>query len=92
MLPRNSPLTQSIFLLTLVVNPNSHRGHQKIPSPSEDVTPTTPFLNAVRKHFPSSQEKQGDDLIEQARDLLLSEVPSVVEEDDLQAIEDKISS
>ena len=71
------------------MSPSSRRGHRKIPILSGDVTPATPFLNAARKHFLSSQEKQGDDLLEQAGDLVSSEVPSVVTENDLKAFEDR---
>jgi hypothetical protein len=46
---------------------------------------------SVKWHFPSSQEKRGDDRLNQARDLIASEVRTVVTESDLKVIEDKIT-
>ena len=56
---------------------------------SKDVIPT-PFLNSVKTLQDS--EERGDDELEQlqARDLLSSEVQSLVTENDLKEIEDKI--
>ncbi len=51
---------------------------------------TTTVLNAVGRQFPSSQEKRGDDKLNQARDLV-TEVRTFVTEDDLTVIEDKIT-
>ena len=79
------------------MGPSSHRGHGKIPVPSYsgDIIPA-PFLNVVKTPVPSLQdsEKQGDDQLErlQARDLLPSEVQSLVTENDLEEIEEKIIS
>ena len=47
-------------------------------------------VKTMGKQLPSSQEKQGDDKLNQARDLVTREV-SIVEEDDLRVIEDKIT-
>jgi hypothetical protein len=48
-------------------------------------------VKAMGKQLPSSQEEQGDDKLNEARDLVTSEVQSMVEENDLQVIEDKIT-
>jgi hypothetical protein len=40
-------------------------------------------VKALGKQLPSSQEKLGDDKLNQARDLVTSEVQSMVEEDEL---------
>jgi hypothetical protein len=40
-------------------------------------------VKAVGKQLPSSQEKLGDDKLNQARDLVTSEVQCMVEEDEL---------
>jgi hypothetical protein len=71
---------------------NTNSGTQTIPVPSYsgDVIPT-PILNAVKKHFASSQEKQGDDQLIQARDLVTSGVQSMIAENDLRVIEEKIA-
>jgi hypothetical protein len=81
------------------VGPSSHRAHRKklVPSYSRETPPNagadfaTAFLNAVGKQLPSSLEKQGDDQLNQARDLVTNEVRSMVEEDDLRDIEEKIN-
>ena len=97
MLLRNSPLTQSISLLTLVVSPSSHRGHRETPVPSNSgsVGGIVAVLNAMRKQAPSSQEQRGDDKLEQARDLVsgeLNKVGSVVTKDVIEGIEDKFTA
>jgi hypothetical protein len=69
------------------VSSSSHRGDRKILVPlksySGDVIPTA-FLNAAGKHLPSSQEKQGDDQLRRARDIVSSEVRSEVAGNDLE--------
>ena len=50
----------------------------------------TSVLNAVVKQLPSSQEKRGDDKLDQAHELK-TEFQSVIAENDLRTIEDKIS-
>jgi hypothetical protein len=40
-------------------------------------------VKALGKQLPSSQERLGDDKLNQARDLVTSEVQSMVEEDEL---------
>lgn len=64
--------------------------HKEIP-PNAGAVLATAFLNAVGKQFPSSQEKRGDDRLKQARDLVTSEVRTVIPETDLKVIEDKIT-
>jgi hypothetical protein len=99
-LHRNSPLTQSISLLTPVASPSSHRGDRKVlvPSNSESLSESgdiravaTAFLNAVEKQFPSSQEKRGDDKLTQARDILsYREEESSIAKNDLKVLQDKV--
>jgi len=48
-------------------------------------------VKAMGKQLPSSQEEQGDDKLNEARDLVTSEVQSMLEGNDLQVIEDKIT-
>ena len=49
-------------------------------------------VKVMGKQLPSSQEEQGDDKLNQARDLVTSEeVRTVVAENDLQTIEDQIT-
>jgi hypothetical protein len=60
---------------------NTNSGTQTIVVPSY----------SVKRHFPSSQETRGDDKLKQARDLVTSQVRTVVTEDDLRFIEDKIT-
>ena len=48
-------------------------------------------LKAMGKQLPSSQEERGDDKLNQARDLVTSEVKSMVEDNDLRVIEEKIT-
>jgi len=62
---------------------------QNIPLSAGAVLTTT-VLNAVGRQFPSSQEKRGDDKLNQARDLV-TEVRTFVAEDDSRVIEDKIT-
>jgi hypothetical protein len=48
-------------------------------------------VKAMGKQFPSSQEKRGDDKLNQARDLVTSEAQFMVEENNLRVIEDRIT-
>ena len=48
-------------------------------------------VKAMGKQLPSSQEERGDDRLNQARDLVTSEVKAMVEENDLRVIEEKIT-
>jgi len=48
-------------------------------------------VKAMGKQLSSSQEEQGDDKLNEARDLVTSEVQSMLEGNDLQVIEDKIT-
>jgi len=48
-------------------------------------------VKAMGKQLPSSQEKLGDDKLNQARDLVTSEVQSIIEEGHLIVIEDLIT-
>lgn len=78
------------------MGPSNHRCHGKIPVPSYsgDIIPA-PFLNVVKTPVSlQDSEKQGDNQLErlQARDLLPSEVQSLVTENDLEEIEEKIIS
>ena len=50
----------------------------------------TSVLNAVAKQLPSSQVKRGDDKLDQAHELK-TEFQSVIAENDLRTIEDKIT-
>jgi hypothetical protein len=67
-------------------NPQSQNTPSSIP-PRAGVATT--FVNAVAKQLPSSQEKRGDDKLDQARELK-TEFQSMIAEDDLRTIEDKI--
>ena len=67
-----------------------NQNHKGIP-PNAGAVFATAFLNAMGKQLPSSQETRGDDKLKQARDLVTSEVRTVVEENDLKVIEDKIT-
>jgi hypothetical protein len=58
--------------------------------PNAQAVPPTSFLNAVVKQLPSSQEKRGDDKLVRARKLT-NEFQSVIAENDLRIIEDKIT-
>ena len=49
------------------------------------------FLNDVGKQLLSSQEKRGDDKLKQASDLVTNEFRTLVTEDDLRVVEDKIT-
>jgi hypothetical protein len=59
--------------------------------PNAGAVLATAFLNAMGKQLPSSQETRGDDKLKQARDLVTSEVRTVVAENDIKVIEDKIT-
>jgi hypothetical protein len=48
-------------------------------------------VKAVGKQLPSSQEERGDEKLNQARDIVTSEVQSMVEESDLRVIEERIT-
>jgi hypothetical protein len=48
------------------------------------------LATAMGKQLPSSQEEQGDDKLKQARDLVTSEVRTVVAENDIRVIEEKL--
>lgn len=48
-------------------------------------------VKAVGKQLPSAQEERGDDKLNQARDLVTTEVQSMVEKGDLRVIEEKIT-
>ncbi len=48
-------------------------------------------VKVMGKQLPSSQEEQGDDKLNQARDLVTSEVKSIVGESDLRVIEERIT-
>jgi hypothetical protein len=48
-------------------------------------------VKAMGKQLPSSQEERGDDRLNQARDLVTSEVKAMFEENDLRVIEEKIT-
>jgi hypothetical protein len=48
-------------------------------------------VKAVEKQLPSSQEKRGDEKLNQAHDLIMGEAQSEIEEDDISFIEDKIT-
>ena len=62
----------------------------------EDIPPNagaivvTTLLNAMAKQLPSSQERRGDDKLDRARGLT-NEFESVLAENDLRTIEDKIA-
>ena len=77
------------------MSPSSHQGDRKIlleVPPGNVRVIATAFLNAVGKQFPSSQEKRGDDKLALARDLVPDdEVLSMIGENDLKVIEDKIA-
>ena len=66
---------------------------QDMPPNAGAVLPTT-FLNALVRQLPSrlpsSQEKRGDDKLDQACELT-NEFKSVLAENDLRIIEDKIT-
>ena len=49
------------------------------------------FVKAMGKQLPSAQEEQGDDLLNQARELVTDKVQSIVCGDDLKVIEEKIT-
>jgi hypothetical protein len=48
-------------------------------------------VKALGKQLPSSQEKLGDDKLNQARDLVTSEVQSMVEEDELDDLSEDLN-
>jgi hypothetical protein len=58
--------------------------------PNAGAVLSTPFLNALVRQLPSSQEKRGDYKLDQARELT-NEFQSVLAENDLRIIEDKIT-
>jgi hypothetical protein len=66
------------------------QNHKEIP-PNAGAVIATACLNAMGKQLPSSQETRGDDKLKQARDLVTSEVRTVVPGYDLKVIEDKIT-
>jgi hypothetical protein len=49
------------------------------------------FMNAIGIQLSSSQEQEGDDNLNQARDLVTSEIRSMVGEDDLRVIQEEIT-
>ena len=48
-------------------------------------------VKAIEKQLPSSQEEQGDDKLNQARELVSPKVQSIAEETDVRVIEEKIT-
>jgi hypothetical protein len=48
-------------------------------------------VEAIGRQLSSSQEEQGDDKLNQARDLVTSQVQPIVEETDLRVIEEEIT-
>jgi hypothetical protein len=48
-------------------------------------------VKAMGKQLPSKQADLGDDKLNQARDLVTSEVQSMVDENDIRVIEEKIT-
>ncbi|KAF8461762.1 hypothetical protein DFH94DRAFT_71072 [Russula ochroleuca] len=67
----------------------THRNRQDIPVDAGAVIVTT-ILNAMAKQLPSSQEKRGDDKLDRAREIM-DEFKSVIAENNLGTIEDKIT-
>jgi hypothetical protein len=55
------------------------------------IANTIQLVEAIGRQLSSSQEEQGDDKLNQARDLVTSEVQPMVEESDLRVIEEEIS-
>jgi hypothetical protein len=48
-------------------------------------------VEAIGRQLSSSQEEQGDDKLNEARDLVTSQVQPIVEETDLRVIEEEIT-
>lgn len=62
------------------------------PNHDREMPPIAPLPNAVGNQFLLFQERRGDDKLKRARDLVTSEVRAVITKDDLDVIEDKITS
>ena len=89
--PRNSSLTQSILLLTLVVSPSRNRHHQPEVPPNAATVFATAFLKAMGRQLPSSQVTRGDIKLKQACGSISGEVQSKIAENDLKVIQNKIN-
>ena len=73
---------------------SSNRGYEEIPilpKPNPVAALIAASLTAVGKQLPSSQVILGDNLLNQARDLVTSDVPDVVANDDLEVTKSQIA-
>jgi hypothetical protein len=90
----NSPHHRQAHQITPTSFMSSNQNRDTISSNAGSVAVianTIQLVEAIGRQLSSSQEEQGDDKLNQARDLVTSEVQPMVEESDLRVIEEEIS-